>query len=544
MAYVGRSLRFVSVAICLFGMAMPGMSQVDCGDAKQLNSLGGSNRFSEPITTVEGLQSLFTNERSDIETLLREAGFSGSVDDLARAVSSGSVESVEIQPGERMGWMFSRKGGRPDLLENVCWAGQEAFKGWEIQFSSQGTWYSFVVPEVCGNVAHLAEVAEPECLVEVTDSAGTTCASTSFTIDARGSTGDLSLEVQTPSGRRQTLSASQASSPGRWTFEDPARQGDFTFTVVGRVETPRGNTLECRASETLTRNCCQLTPPGINLTSSSQVVEPGEPVTVTADPTVSDCAELDSVTIGGETVTGRPYQRELTWDTPGAYVVTGTVTDSEGQSATDEVTVRVSAPVPVAPTAGWTLRGFAGPVVDVGDSESVAFPGVVDGELERRHYRTDRGAGLGIELERRFNNWFGLGFGAMVLRTEAMAEQDRGPIWIMPEEDLDGLSLFAAPLFHWSKGRFDLFAGPMLAWTSYDDVTFDLIEGPETSEFDSEVTVGAQVGLDISIPADNRWGIYVGAIWLASEAEHEGAIPHTFEVDPLFVHVGFKYGLF
>ena len=265
MAYIERSLRgvscvTVSMLICLFGMAMPGISQVECGDAKQLNSLGGSNRFAEPITTVEGVQSLFTEEGDDIESLLRQAGFEGNVDDLNAVVRSGSIKSVEIQPGERMAWMFMRKGGQPGLLENVCWTGREAFKGWEIQFSSDGTWYSFVVPEVCGNIAHLAEVAEPECLVEVTDSAGTTCASTSFTIDARGSTGDLSLEVSTPSGRRQTLSASQASSPGRWTFEDPTRRGDWTFTVVGRVETPRGNTLECRASETLTRNCCELTP--------------------------------------------------------------------------------------------------------------------------------------------------------------------------------------------------------------------------------------------------------------------------------------------
>ena len=387
---------------------MPGGAQVDCGDAKTINSLGGSNRFSEPITSIDGLQTLFTEEREDIATLLRQAGFSGNIDDLSRAASS--ARAVEIQPGERMGWMFMRKGGRtPDLLENVCWAGREAFKGWEIQFSSDGTWYSFVVPEVCGNVAHLAEVAEPECRVQVTDSAGTTCASTGFTIDARGSTGELSLEVSTPSGRRQTLSASQASSPGRWTFEDPARRGDFTFTVVGSIETPRGNTLECRASETLSRNCCELTAPGITLSATSQVVEPGETVTVTANPTVSDCAELESVTIGGQTVSGRPYTRELTWDTPGAYVVTGTVNDSEGQSASGEVTVRVAAPVVVAPTTGWTLRGFAGPVVDVGDSETSAFPSVVDGELERRHYMTDRGAGLGIELERRFNSWFGLG---------------------------------------------------------------------------------------------------------------------------------------
>ena len=249
------------------------------------------------------------------------------------------------------------------------------------------------------------------------------------------------------------------------------------------------------------------------------------------------------MSIGGETVRS-PYARELSWDTPGAYVITGTVRDSEGQTATDEVTVRVSEPVVVAPTAGWILRGFAGKVADVGDSETSAFPSVVNGELERRHYMTDRGAGLGLELERRFNSWFGLGFGALFLRNDAILEQDIGEIWIMPEEDLDGLSLFAAPLFHWNRGRFDLFAGPMLAWTSYDDLTFDLTEGPETTDYDSEVSVGAQIGLDISIPADNRWGLYVGAIWLDTEAEHDGRIPHTFEVDPLFVHVGFKYGIF
>ncbi|HVS13944.1 MAG TPA: hypothetical protein VMV46_08470 [Thermoanaerobaculia bacterium] len=510
-----------------------------CAGANKVTRLGGrQTMFYGPLSSEQDLQALFAQRESEIRTLLRQVGFQGDPDDLFAAVRSGEgVSRTTVEPGRRMGWMFFRRRDQPIVKMDACWAGKEAFSGYQVTFVSGDTEYTLVAPDVCGNLALLGQrelppVPPPTCRVQVSHRCE------SFTIDATGTQAEtVTLQVDTPSGS-QTLS--QVGDSLRWTVDGVDRQGTYTFTVIGTSVDRRGEVLECRVDDSVTLDIAE---PSIAVSASATDVFVKDEVLVSAAPQVDPCAEITAVALDGRAVPP-PYQAPFSWAKPGAYTVEGVVTDDLAQTARDQVTINVT-----RSPGTWTLRPFLGRM-DTDDTIRQAWEG---GDI-RRNWLLDGGVAAGVQAEYRFRPWFGLAFGGLIQRHELHFMFDTPDVWLMDDDDLDGYTLFAGPLFHLTpERRVDIFLGPLVAYTDWQGVDLDLGPTPAPfssrvpASFDSELTFGLQAGVDIPFRPDGRWGLYVGLMYfeLDAEADDDPSFPFpdafTLGVDPISLNLGLSF---
>jgi uncharacterized repeat protein (TIGR01451 family) len=112
-----------------------------------------ATRFAAPLTRVEQLRELLTGEkfRADVVAILRQAGWSGAVEDLRRAASNAPVTELRLPPGTRMPFMSSRKSGKPVALRDVLWAGKEPVEAYAFEFVSRDRRWRCVTPRPCSN---------------------------------------------------------------------------------------------------------------------------------------------------------------------------------------------------------------------------------------------------------------------------------------------------------------------------------------------------------------------------------------------------------
>lgn len=116
----------------------------------RLNNPGAAFQVPPP-QTIQDLQKMVDTRRSDIEFLLREKGWHGSMDDLVQAVRSGNITETNISPGAELPFLAMRRQGRPVYLDNVVWSGSKPFSAFVVQFDSGGYTTRFYVPKPCGN---------------------------------------------------------------------------------------------------------------------------------------------------------------------------------------------------------------------------------------------------------------------------------------------------------------------------------------------------------------------------------------------------------
>lgn len=112
-----------------------------------------STRFAPPLTSPDGLRSLLTDAklRPDVESILKQANWSGKVDDLCRAAATSPISEWRIPVGTRMPFMSARKNGYPVALMDVLWAGDAPVDAYAFEFTSNGRKYRCITPKPCSN---------------------------------------------------------------------------------------------------------------------------------------------------------------------------------------------------------------------------------------------------------------------------------------------------------------------------------------------------------------------------------------------------------
>ena len=541
-----RPLVLISLLLLVLPAASAVSAQELCEGYTRISRLGGNNAFTEPIRDREALEQLFEDKRGgELEGMLREIGWEGDPNDLFRAVSEGRATRQSIEPGTPLGWMVFRRGGSPSIRKDLCWAGSEAFGAWEIQFTSKGVWYSAVVPEDCGNLALVAQTPEPQCSLNVTDSAGSSCESTTFQIDATGSSGEVTVEVTPPSGPKATLTAADAQRPLRWSYDSSVRKGTFEFVATSRVTTPRQTTIMCTAEATVNRQCKDPEPPPPPPAPTCSVDLPSEPVLVGDEFTASVRATAgEGTSIAGVTLDGSqlvsPYSATLTADAEGPRTVRAVVTDAEGQTGRCEGTIDIQP----KPARGWSVTPFLTRI----DTSSTQNRFDLGGG-ERQAFWFEGGEGAGAMAEYHFNKRLGLGFGAFFGELENHWEldfvQNGTDVWAMTDDDIDTFGLFVGPVFHLTPdSRVDLFIGPLLGYLDWGSAEFELLDRRLRRSYDNETTFGAQLGLDIPFKADGPWSLYLGAMYFDGSAESDEVPEIDIDLSPFFLNLGVTYDFF
>ena len=183
-------LKFLSAAVVMTASAilMPGSrasaQSSSSSGYRDAHRLGGSTSFyTPPLTTVDSVKRMAGAPRmaADVRKVLADSGIPQTAD-AVMTLLSGATSSVkgglctdakpddgvlvecDFQPGSTLEWMAYRprihEGDRtPGYLERVRWAGTSSFKAYLFRVMNNGRVYTFVLPQVCGNLS-LMSVSE------------------------------------------------------------------------------------------------------------------------------------------------------------------------------------------------------------------------------------------------------------------------------------------------------------------------------------------------------------------------------------------------
>jgi hypothetical protein len=126
-----------------------------------IRTLGGPNRFSGPMHSVDDLRTMVAANRTQISSVLSQAGLGDLSNSFLNVVATGYVSDTTVAPGTHMDWMALNRAGRPSVLRNVRWTGAQAFDAFQFSVEANGYSYTFVVPKICGNFALLSRAPVP-----------------------------------------------------------------------------------------------------------------------------------------------------------------------------------------------------------------------------------------------------------------------------------------------------------------------------------------------------------------------------------------------
>jgi hypothetical protein len=143
------------LVITLLALLSAPASAQSTGREISVSVLGSSNRFSQPVNTVDDLHAMTNANRSQITHVLTVVGLANISTQVFDTLATGHVTEVTIVPGTHINWMAVKRAGRPVVLRNVRWTGRQPFDAWQFAVSANGTTYDFIVPKVCGNLSLL-----------------------------------------------------------------------------------------------------------------------------------------------------------------------------------------------------------------------------------------------------------------------------------------------------------------------------------------------------------------------------------------------------
>jgi len=126
-----------------------------------IRTLGGPNRFSGPMHSVDDLRTMAAANRTQISSVLSQAGLGDISTSFLNVIATGYVSDTTVAPGTHMDWMALKRGGRASVLHNVRWTGVQAFDAFQFSVEANGYSYTFVVPKICGNFALLSRAPVP-----------------------------------------------------------------------------------------------------------------------------------------------------------------------------------------------------------------------------------------------------------------------------------------------------------------------------------------------------------------------------------------------
>lgn len=213
-----------------------------------------------------------------------------------------------------------------------------------------------------------------------------------------------------------------------------------------------------------------------------------------------------------------------------------------------------------APASEGYIVRFAGasvnPTGDLRIDESDSFPlgdGTTLEEEVRAAVEADRAFGFCVDIERRFNDLFGLGFTIMradhdidISGTETVRIRDDATGTILLEQterlaispgSVDMTPLLVGANFHFGGSeKVDLYAGPFVGLIDFGDLTF---EG-ESVGFKNELAYGATLGVDVAF-GESKAGLSASARYMIAGAETDEVPSDTVDLDPLVVMFGLGY---
>ncbi len=114
----------------------------------------GTSPFSQyELKSVDDLQQMVVSLRSDLKNGFERVGAADLFEGFVTQVNQGDVDTIEVQPGQKMQWMIFRNARAVKVITDLVWAAEKPFTAYQLDVEKSGTRYSFIIPVTCGNVA-------------------------------------------------------------------------------------------------------------------------------------------------------------------------------------------------------------------------------------------------------------------------------------------------------------------------------------------------------------------------------------------------------
>lgn len=152
--------RLLFVCLLALTVAAPSFAQTD--GYKTATRLGGPNRFYGPVRTRAALQRMMKNQRASrgITTVLETTGLTALETQIRQILIDADpsrLAEVDVPVGTTISWMALRRNGRADVVRNIRWGGRRPFRAFQFTIDDMNRYYTFVVPQDCGNLALVSD---------------------------------------------------------------------------------------------------------------------------------------------------------------------------------------------------------------------------------------------------------------------------------------------------------------------------------------------------------------------------------------------------
>ena len=139
-------------------------------DYKPFSVLGTSNSLCRGgVETAAELQTFIANNPQLVQQVLADANWQGNPDDLFAAIAAGEFTEESYPTGSKFEWTSRQLKGVGESLPRRVWAGDQPFRGFEVNLASQCKVHKLVIPLECCNIslATTTDVATPVPSIDI-----------------------------------------------------------------------------------------------------------------------------------------------------------------------------------------------------------------------------------------------------------------------------------------------------------------------------------------------------------------------------------------
>ncbi len=539
------SFRIAALAVVVLAAFLAAPSWGQSGQYTDIYVLG------RPATTIARHHATDAGELGDLITLhefelreaLKQSGWEGNTDDLFVAIRSakpgdGTITRRTVQPGETFQWMTYRKAGKPAVLRNPRWSAKEPFNAWQIKFVSSGQEYTFIIPEVCLNLAYDGSrpAGAPSCNL------GASYDAAADLINLTGSTDGSGLTitgVQTPSGAGD-LGAVKSAGAGKWTYQ-PTADGRYEFSAeaksaIGGPDSTCSATVQVSRTKAACNLDATLDPETkvVTVTTAGSVGDVSVTGITLPDGTAGAADLIHTAGVDRYTIdVGPKLPKKIGTHT---YTITA-ISKYRGTESTCRTTVAYTR---VAPPYKWIVRGFPGYWSPTSDDAFVQVDRP-NGVNERTDFMVDSGWGFGANAEYLIRPALGIVGGIDWVKFDSSFMVDLDDLWETATDDMT-MRLWSLGLnYHFTPDkRFDLFAGGFVGLAQFDTVDYIALGESWNLDFDDETTFGLTVGVDFPFSVDSPWIFTAGVRYMWSDMSSKGDV-YEIDLNPFALTAGIGY---
>ncbi len=556
-------LSVLTAALTLTALAVPMPAAAQCGET--ITHLGGRSTAIVPGGVKDAKGMLEALENPKVQSMLMEAiqqGLAlegmpvdrdrdfriyGEIVYQAKQLAEANAAPRDYGKGTQLLWMAYRKDGEVTLLDKPCWGASRPMQAWEVPVRLDGKIYQFIMPRQCINLSAQSEsIPDPDYVPPAPPKEEAECklrASADnetgiITLDASGSKGTVTIVGVTNGGQRMAPDVTSTGA-NQWRFpsQGEAPNGDYVFTAEAKT---KDETKTCEAT-------AQMTPPTIACNLAATVTDDRHiNVAVTPQDVEVEGMRVEyTLNPSGKTGSASLDDGSHMWlfpargkAKPGSYNFVADVRgrrDGKGTCTSGDVEV----PIPPFPT--WTVRAYGARLDTSADEFFLASTDPATNTIPiREHFNIENGSGFGFGLEYRPTQKIGVEAGLLLASLDASYKLDIGSDWAMDQDDVDFTAFTLGLNFHplETSGRFDLFLGPFIGFSNFDDADFSALGTTKGYDFDGGFLWGAQIGFDLLFTEGGPWAFTSALRYLETSAEE-----NSFEIDldELILSAGIAY---